>query len=138
MENPAVLKDVKDSIERPLTSEEERVIPNWLGRAWRELNRVVPGISARNALPEKLPSGLPNPDHLATDDVRDVVVAMVERKVRNPDARRDWRGDDFAETIDSSISSGQIYVSDQERAKLMPAAVNYGGDGMFSIPLTVH
>jgi hypothetical protein len=76
MDNPAGLSDVQNSIERPLTPDEERVIPTWLDRAWRILNREVPGITFRNALDEA------DPDHLPEDDVLDVVVAMVERKVR--------------------------------------------------------
>lgn len=127
MDNPAILEDVTASIERPLTDDEKRVIPTWLGKAWRELNRVVPGISARNALPST------DVSHLATDDVKDVIVAMVERKVRNPDGKREWRGDDYGETVDAALSSGQIYVSDEERRSLMPPQLY--SDGMYSIPL---
>lgn len=131
MDNPASIADVRASIERPLTPDEERVIPQWLDKAWRELNRVVPGIPARNALPAE------SPTHLADADIRDVLVSMVERKVRNPSGTREWRGDDYSETVDASLSSGQIYVSEQERASLMPPAPTYGG-GIYSIPLTAR
>lgn len=130
MDNPAKLSDVENSIERPLTDDETRVIPSWLDRAWRELNRVVPGIPQRTALD-------PSSDqHLETADVRDVIVAMVERKVRNPDGRRSWGGDDFTEQIDSSMSSGQLYVSDSERASLLPRFAAPGG--FYSIPLAAR
>lgn len=131
MQNPASLADVRDSMERPLTSDEERVVPQWLDKAWRELNRVVPGIAARNALPHT------EPTYLDSADLVDVLVAMVERKVRNPAGTREWRGDDYSETVDAALSSGQIYVSEQERASLMPPAPTYGG-GIYSIPLTAR
>jgi hypothetical protein len=131
VDNPAGLEDVRGSIERPLTSDEERVIPTWLGKAWRELNRVVPGITTRNELPTD------DPQHLATDDVKDVVVAMVERKVRNADGLRTWAGDDYSQTIDAALSSGQLYVTEAERVSLMPRDI-VGHGGMYSIPLTVY
>lgn len=127
MDNPAKLSDVENSIERPLTDDEQRVIPSWLDRAWRELNRVVPGIPQRNSLDSS------NEQYLPTADIRDVVVAMVERKVRNPDGRRSWGGDDFTEQVDASMSSGQLYVSDAERASLLPRFAAPGG--FYSIPL---
>jgi len=130
MENPATLAHVVDTIERPLTTDEKRVIPDWLDRAWRELNRVVPGIAQRNAFETT------HEQYLATEDVRDVVVAMVERKVRNADARRKWSGDDFNEEVDSSIASGQLYVSAAEKAGLMPRFSETGG--FYSIPLTTR
>lgn len=131
MENPATIEDVRDSIERPLTSEEERVIPSWLAKAWRELNRVVPGIAVRNGLPTTEPTYLP------IEDVIDVLVAMVERKVRHPDGVAQWNGDDYGEKVDPSMASGRIYVTEDERASLMPAAPAYGG-GIYSIPLTAR
>lgn len=131
MENPVSLEDVRGSIERPLTPDEERVVPTWLGVAWRELNRVVPGISIRNALDPTAPT------YLSADDVADVVIAMVERKVRHPDGVAQWNGDDYGEKVDPSMASGRIYVTDQERASLMPGAPTYG-DGIYSIPLSTR
>lgn len=131
MENPADLQDVKDSFERPLTPDEERVTPNWLDKAWRELNRVVPAISTRNALPED------DENHLTEDSIRDVLVAMVERKLRNPDGRVQWNGDDYGEKMDPSLTSGRIYVTDAEQASLMPPAPSYG-QGIYSIPLATR
>jgi hypothetical protein len=44
---PATLEDVRGSIERPLTSEEERVIPAWIEQAWIVLRYASPGLEAR-------------------------------------------------------------------------------------------
>ena len=128
MNNPATLEDVRDGIERPLTLDEERVIPAWLGKAWRELNRVVPAIAARRSLPED------DPAHLDVSLVVDVLVSMVERKVRNPGGLVQWNGDDYGEKVDPSMASGRIYVSAEELAKLSPPGPSYG-QGIYSIPL---
>ncbi|MGZ0069269.1 hypothetical protein [Microbacterium arborescens] len=129
MENPADLEAVRGFIERPLTSDEERVIPAWLAKAWRELKRVVPGIPTRVALPED------DPAHLDVEDVSDVLVAMVERKIRNAGGTSEWRDDLYSEKVDPSLASGRIYVTDEERDKLMPPAPTYG-NAIHSIPLT--
>jgi hypothetical protein len=129
MDNPADITDVEDSFERPLTSDEIRVTPRWLQTAWRKLQRAVPGIPERTAL-DPAAEG-----YLATDDVIDVLVAMVERKLRNPGATRQWAGDDYSETIDSTLSTGQIYVTDQEIADLSPATPS-GGSAIYSIGLS--
>ena len=131
MENPASVQDVVDTIERPLTADEMRVLPSWLARAWRILKREVPGIPERNALPST------DPAHLPVEDVRDVVVAMVERKARNADGIRTWAGDDYSQTADAAISSGQLYVTADERAGLMPVAM-VTEPGMYSIPTTTR
>lgn len=128
MTNPASITDVTASIERPLTTDETRVIPTWLDKAWRELQRVVPGIPARMLL---TPGTLGYLDH---DGVKDVVVAMVERKVRNPEGLRTWGGDDASQTVDAALSSGQIYVSKAERESLLPQYAT--GDGVFSMELS--
>lgn len=128
-ENPAVpagLADVRNSFERALTPDEERVIPAWLGTAWRKLQKAVPGITGRM----ELESG---PAALDTDDVKDVLVAMVERKLRNPDMLRTFNGDTATMTIDSEASAGKIYVTDDERLSL--AIPDHGAAGMYSIQL---
>ena len=97
MENPATLRHVEDTFERPLTVDEKRVVPGWLGTAWRTLTTEVRGIPARCDLDEGAPG------YLAEEAVKDVVVAMVERKLRNPDGFRTWNGDTEASTIDSTL-----------------------------------
>lgn len=128
MDNPAELDDVVGNIDRPLSDDELRVIPQWLGTAWRRLNRAVPGIAVRTALPESAAG------HLSVDDVKDVVIAMVERKVRNSAGLRTWNGDDYGQTIDSELSAGKIYVTADEVALLSPN-IGYPASGIFSIPL---
>lgn len=129
MDNPAKLEHIVAAFERPLTTDETRVVPNWLDRAWRELNRVIPGLEARNSLE------LGNPAYLKTDNIRDVLVSMVERKLRNPDGRVQWNGDDYGEKVDASLASGRIYVTASEIESLSPPEPSFG-QGIYSIPLS--
>lgn len=131
MINPAGIEDVRGVIERPLTADEERVIPNWLNKAWRELQRVVPGIPDRVTLPVSADG------YLATADVIDVLAAMVERKTRNAAGLRSWSTDDYDQTVDSALSSGQIYVSESEKDSLAVRTVG-ASNQIFSITLTTR
>lgn len=120
MPNPAVLQNVADAYERPLTPDEQRVVPNWLDQAWRLLSRTVPAVEARMMV------DAPAASALTVADVTDVLVAMVVRVLRNPDGLRTWNGDDYGQTVDSALSTGQLYVSDAERDSLMPRAAVAG------------
>jgi hypothetical protein len=127
-EVPAGLEDVRGSFERALTGDEARVIPKWLGTAWRKLKKAVPNLKGRLALDESSPAAL------NVEDVKDVLVAMVERKLRNPDMLRSFGGDTATMTIDAEASAGKIYVTDEEKDSLaVPTAP--GDSGMYSIPL---
>ncbi len=125
-DTPANLEDVRNAFERALTSDEARVIPAWLGTAWRKLQKAVPGIAGRM----ELESG---PAALDPADVKDVLVAMVERKLRNPDMLRSFGGDTATMTIDQEASAGKIYVTDEERLGL--GIPDHGATGMFSLQL---
>lgn len=123
---PADLEDVRNSFERALTADEARVIPAWLGTAWRKLKKAVPGIAGRMEIVD-------GPAALDPDDVKDVLVAMVERKLRNPDMLRSFGGDTTTMTIDSEASAGKIYVTDDERLAL--GIADHGSSGIYSIQL---
>jgi hypothetical protein len=122
--NPATADAVV--LERPLTPEETAAVPHWLDQAWTILQTRVPGIPGRLALPPGTPTAL------TTAAVVQVLAAMVERKVRNPDGLRGWTVDDVARTVDAALSTGQLYVTDDEVARL---AVPVPSGGLFSIQL---
>jgi hypothetical protein len=67
--------------------------------------------------------------------VKGVVEDMVIRVVKNPMAYRSLGLDDFQAVIDSSTSSGLLYVSDDERALLSPTPRRAG---VRSVRLGVH
>gem|GEM_PF-4546181 len=121
MANPvADLERLKASFERPLveTAElrEETAATQWLDDAWGIVQDEIPGVVRRMDLD---PS---DPAYLRRDSVARVIVAMVIRVLRNPDARRQLGEDTAQETIDQAVSSGQLYISEMERGRLMAGA----------------
>lgn len=128
IENPATVADVQASFERPLTDDEARVVPTWLGQSWTILTRTIPGLDSRIDLVNDRPEAVP------VEAVVQVLVAMVERKLRNPAGLRSWNGgDNYTETVDQVLSSGQLYPTADEVARLSPPVISSGG--FYSIPL---
>lgn len=64
---------------------------------------------------------------LDVDVVKGVVEDMVIRVLRNPDARTSEGVDDYRSSIDRSLASGRLYLSDEERALLTPVGPRRGG-----------
>jgi hypothetical protein len=128
IENPATVADVQASFERPLTDDEARVVPTWLNQSWTILTRTIPGLDSRIDLVNDRPEAVP------VEAVVQVLVAMVERKLRNPAGLRAWNsGDNYTETIDQALSSGQLYPTTDEIARLQLSVPGVGG--FYSIPL---
>lgn len=131
MANPADLKDVTAGFERPLTEGEAAAVPTWLAIAWPRFRRAVPGVEARMLLPQD------STGYVDINEVRAVLAEMVIRRLRNPDALRTWNDDTYGQTVDSELSSGKIYVTDEERDQFaLPGAD--GVNGIYSIPLTTR
>lgn len=129
MSNPAAITDVTNSFERPLTTDEQRVVPAWLNLAWSRFKKAIPGVEARMMLPEDA-SGF-----VDIADVALVLAEMVIRRLRNPDALRTWNDDTYGQTIDKELSSGKIYVTEDERAQFALPGEGMQ-NGMYSIPLS--
>lgn len=53
--------------------------------------------------------------------VASVIEDMVVRVVKNAKGLRQFSIDDFSATIDTALSSGALYLSDDERARLCPS-----------------
>lgn len=97
----AVLADDVAAGWRPLTAAESSVAEALVGEATVLLTALVPGLDSKNE-----------------DLVKLVIVKMVRRVLKNPDG---WRIknesiDDYTEggTVDSSLSTGELYVSSDE------------------------
>jgi len=110
----------KDDIEkewRPLTEQESTITPGLSNKAWI---RIV----AR--FPDTHDSGVDE------GVIKDVMVSMIVRVLKNPDGARviSESIDDSTDsrTLDSTIASGEMYISADELAMLTPAAVvpSYG------------
>lgn len=103
-----------EKVWRPLTTEESSIVPGLSDSAWIRIVAAVPALA-----------DTPLPVTEAT--VRDVIVSMIVRVFKNPDSARiiSESIDDhiLAKTLDTAISSGELYVSAHEIALLTPHVV---------------
>lgn len=109
-----LVEDVQARVERTFTPDEVRAIPSWIVDAEDILRRHVRDLDARMALADTAPA------FLSVQTVTRVLARMVERKVRNPNAYRQVSSDGAQLTVDSSSSSGKIYLSEEDIADLAP------------------
>jgi hypothetical protein len=124
--DPTVDADVVNSLERSLTADEERVLPAWRAQAWTVLKAEVPTLEARLAAAT-----------IDVETVKQVLIAMVDRKLRNPDGLRSYGVDDGTATVDQALSSGQIAPTPAEIARLSPRVPGAAlGTGIFSIQVS--
>jgi hypothetical protein len=112
MPQVAVTKTDIEKVWRPLTEQEANVVAGLSDRAWL---RIVA------KLPDVYESGI------GEAIIQDVMVSMIIRVLKNPDSARviSESIDDSTDsrTLDSAISSGEMYVSADELAMLTPAPV---------------
>lgn len=97
----ATLADLADRLGRDLTDSETRRATAWLDDA--------------SAL---IISRFPQYETAPTAVSKKVVCAMVLRVLTNPDGKRQESIDDYSYTVDSSRSTGEVYLSDDEVAEL--------------------
>lgn len=107
-------KDIEDEW-RPLRPKESATIASKSNTAW---TRVVADTSD---IVDKITAV---PQMVATATVKSVMVSMIIRVLKNPDsARQQSRAvDDWSksQTLDTSISTGEMYVSEYEHGLLNP------------------
>lgn len=102
--------------------EGERVdeqIQHLIDKAETRLNALVP------TLPDRVTGIAPGPTQKPAIDletVQGVIEDMVLRVLRNPRALRSLGIDDFQSVIDTTVTSGLLYVSGDELALLSPRA----------------
>lgn len=123
MPNPVIPSDLAARW-RPLSVEEEEVAQALIDDAWAVLLARVPGIEAR------MSAGT-----LSDALVRKVESAMVLRVLRNPEGLRQFSIDDGSYTRDQALSSGLLYLADNEAAELTTVAGYTAGRGAYIISL---
>jgi hypothetical protein len=102
---------------RPLTEQESNVIAGLSAKAWLRITAKVPDVY-ESGIDEAI--------------IKDVMVSMIIRVLKNPDSARiiSESIDDSTDsrTLDSAISSGEMYVSADELVMLTlpPIAPVYG------------
>ena len=103
----------------------------WVGRAERLLRSKLPGLSAR------ISADPVEPDLL--DNVKDVVTSMVQRVFRNPEGvrtRQETTGPFSGSVTLGGDQPGELWVTDDELARVSPAGTSSGAFTIDMIPST--
>ena len=109
-ENPAQASELAARSFRALTPEETAVGKTFLNDAWAMVLSAVPTVGTRlDTLPE---------DPVFKSLVVQTLCAMVLRVLNNPDGKLEESQDDYRYRLDSAVSTGALYLSDAELARL--------------------
>jgi hypothetical protein len=111
----AVAQDVLDAWIGEGAPSNTASVTTWIGRAERLVRSSVPGLQGR------IDGGL-EPDLL--EDVRDVVVSMVERKFRNPEGvrtRQESTGPFSGSVTMGGDQPGELWITDVELKRISGA-----------------
>lgn len=122
MANPATTEDV-EARWRPLTAAETTNADAFLTDAWELL------LSRRPTLEADITAGT-----VRSANVVRVVAAMVLRLLKNPDGKLSETIDDYTYRYDRLVSSGALFVSDEELADITPS----GNRRTSSVRLLAH
>lgn len=112
-------QDIRDAgygIEIPPGGTIDAQLGRLVSKAETRLNSVIPTLAARFESGELI-GGQP-----IGDVVKGVIEDMVLRVVKNPQSLRSMGIDDFTTVIDSSVSTGLLYVADDELTLLSPTS----------------
>lgn len=108
--NPATSADLQARSFRTLSAGELSVGSTLLGDAWAIVLTARPAVEARL---DKLPADLQ-----FKSLVVQTLCAMVLRVLSNPNGKLEERQDDYQYRLDSAVSTGALYLSDAELARL--------------------
>lgn len=133
MDCPATVKDV-EARWGPVEPNQTERVQTWLQDAWLDAQSVH---SLTERLAAERAAGTDGAVGLLEQQVIRVLCAAVIRVLKNPKSLWRFSVDDGSMDLDRSISSGEVYLSAEERAKLAPV-VNAGTlPGMYSLPMGV-
>jgi hypothetical protein len=116
--------DVGDvqAIWRPLSEDEQVLVAAWIVEASQQVRDEVPDVEGLD-VDERIALAADAPGYLKLSTVRSVVARMVRRVLMNPDGarQRSQSVDDYSEsvTVDSSLSSGEMFISARELGRLL-------------------
>lgn len=108
---PQTIRDAAYGIDIPAGGAVDAQLTHLIAKAEIRLNAAIPTLAARFEA-----------ETVAAELVGGVVEDMVLRVVKNPQSLRSFGIDDFTTVIDSSVSTGLLYVSGSELALLSPGA----------------
>ena len=112
---PATVADI-EARWRPLSAQETTNAETFIGDAWWLL------LGRRPTLEADMVAGT-----VSTGNVVRVIAAIVLRLLKNPDGKMEESIDDYRYRRDALVSSGALYVSDDELADLTPGGYRRTG-----------
>lgn len=116
----AVLTDVSSRLGRTVSDAAEiSQINTWLD----DVEAIIK--SRISDLDTRVTAGAPTEDTVVMVEAQAVV-----RKVKNPDGKQNERIDDYSYGLNSDASRGELFITDDEWALLLPAT---GTEGAFTI-----
>mgnify|MGYP003497560052 CR=1 FL=1 len=104
----------------------------WIGRAERMLRGRVPGLEPRMVADPVTEPDLP-------ENVKDVVISMVQRVFRNPEGvrtRQETTGPFSGSVTLGGDQPGELWITDDELARVSLAGTNRGAFTIDTIPVT--
>lgn len=105
------IRDAAYGVDIPAGETVDTQLDRLIAKAETRLNAAIPTLAAR------FESG-----EIDADVVVGVVEDMVLRVVKNPQALRSFGIDDFQATLDNAVSTGLLYVTDDELRLLSPGS----------------
>jgi hypothetical protein len=133
MEPFADIQDVQ-AIWRSLSDEETVSASAWITEASQQVRDEVPDVGGLD-VDERIALASDAANYLNPATVRSVVARMVRRVLMNPEGarQRSQSVDDYSEsvTVDSSLSSGEMFISPREMARLL--GTRSSGGAAFSV-----
>lgn len=127
--NPAKRADIVKRSFRPLTATELDTACVLADDLWYRIISVYPQVSVSLTLEaeqEPLPEELPYKNSVVS-----VIVGAVLRVVNNPEGVFEEEGDDYRYRRDSAVSTGALYLTEEEIASIIPNLAT--GVGAFTI-----
>lgn len=116
----AVFTDVATRLGRTISDALEIAQINaWISDAESLMRERIPGIDASVVL-----------NTPTLDTVKSVIANVVVRKANNPEGKKDERIDDYSYGLHADAARPDIHFTDDEWARLMPAAA--GKEGAFT------
>lgn len=106
---PSQIREAAYGLEIPAGADADKAISRVISKAQARLKDRFPNLD------ERIAAG-----HPSADTVTGVIEDMVLRVLRNPNGYRSVAIDDYNRTIDSALSAGRLYLSEDEAALLAP------------------
>jgi hypothetical protein len=125
----ATVQDVADRLRRPISDQAERTaVERWLEDAESKIRGRIRDLTQLVTDADPAPLGL-----IQRRTVVSVEARAVARVAKNPEGYRSTTIDDYTRTRDRVLSDGEVRITDEEWAELIPTLTGAGLAGGYTI-----